>query len=179
MQYFSWRGTSFFSIKFFGHESVNPDGQYSKKNGTAEDSKLDNRLMMDLSQQFCLPLVAISADADKCYDRINHIIMSLLLLTLTREQGPIWSVLRPIQQMKFYQQTGRGDSSTYMGGRAESNSLQGLCQGNGAALACWIMVSLLMMSVFCREGHLSTLTSSITGQTIKFMGEIYINNTIS
>jgi hypothetical protein len=63
-----------------------------------------------------------------------------------------------------------------MGGRTENDPLQGLCQGNGAAPACWIMVSLLMMSVYCREGHISILTSSITGQTIEFMGEIYVNN---
>jgi hypothetical protein len=125
---------------------------------------------MDLSQQFCLPLVAISMDADKCYDRINHIITSLLLLALTGEQGPIWSMLRPIQQMKFYQQTGRGDSSTYMGGHAENDP-------PWHKPSCWMMVSLLMMSVYCREGHVSTLTSSITGQTIQFMGEIYVGNT--
>jgi hypothetical protein len=34
---------------------------------------------MDMSRQFRQPLVAISADADKCYDCINHIVMSLLL----------------------------------------------------------------------------------------------------
>jgi hypothetical protein len=44
---------------------------------------------MDLSRQLQLPLVAILVDADKCYDRINHIVMSLLLLALTGEQGPI------------------------------------------------------------------------------------------
>ncbi len=38
------------------------------------------------------------------------------------------------------------------------------------------MVSLLMMSV-SRGGHVSNLTSSITGQTIEYMGEIYVNNT--
>ncbi len=42
---------------FFGHEAVNrlyeigyiPEDQYSKKSSTAEDSKLDNCLTMDLS----------------------------------------------------------------------------------------------------------------------------------
>ncbi len=90
------RDFNFFNKWFFGHESVNklykigyvPDDQYSKKNITAEDSNLNNRLTMDLSQQFCLPLVAISTDADKCYDRINHIIMSFLLLTLTGNKTP-------------------------------------------------------------------------------------------
>jgi hypothetical protein len=132
--------------------------------------------MMDLLRQFCLPLAAISADADKCYDRRNHIIMSLLLLALMGEQGPIRSMLRPIQQMKFYRRTGWGDSSTYMGGHAENNPLQGLCQGNGAAPACWIMVSLLMLLAYRREGHISTLASPFSGQSIGFMGEIYVDN---
>jgi hypothetical protein len=132
-------GFNFFNKWFFEREAANklyeigsvPEDQYSKKGSTAGDSKLDNRLTMDLSREFCLPLVTISANADKCYDRINRIIMSLLLLALTGEQGPICSMLKPIQQMKFYQRTGCGDSSTYMGGRAEDNPLQGLCRGTG------------------------------------------------
>jgi hypothetical protein len=95
-----------------------------------------------------LPLVATLADSDKCYDRINHIVMSLLLLAPLGEQGPIHAMLQPIQQMKFYQRMGRGNSSTYMGGQSDKDPLQGLCQGNGAAPACWIMVSLLMMSSY-------------------------------
>ncbi len=39
------------------------------------------------------------------------------------------------------------------------------------------MVSLLMMSAYCREGHTSTLTSPVSGQSIEFMGEIYVDNT--
>jgi hypothetical protein len=74
----------------FRHVAVNklykigyiPEDQYSKKGSTAEDSKLNNRLTMDLSRQLRQPLVAVSADANKCYNRINHIIMSLLLLAL-------------------------------------------------------------------------------------------------
>jgi hypothetical protein len=81
---------NFYNKWIFGLVAVNklyeigyvPEDQYSKKGSTAEDSKLDYRLTMDLSRQFCQPLVAVSADADKCYDRINHIIMSLLLLAV-------------------------------------------------------------------------------------------------
>jgi hypothetical protein len=102
---------NFFNKWFFRHEAVNrlykigyvPEDQYSKKSSTVEDSKLDNRLTMDLSQQLQLPLITILAEADKCYNRINHIVMSLLLLAITGEQGPIQAMLQPIQQMKFYQ----------------------------------------------------------------------------
>jgi hypothetical protein len=58
---------NFFNKWFIGHEAVNrlykigyvPEDQSSKKSSTVEDTKLDNRLTMDLSRQLQLPLVAI------------------------------------------------------------------------------------------------------------------------
>jgi hypothetical protein len=78
---------NFFNQWVFGHEAINqlyemqyvPDDQYSQRESIVEDSKFDNRLTMDLSRQFCQPMVALLADANKCYDCINHIVMSLLL----------------------------------------------------------------------------------------------------
>jgi hypothetical protein len=55
--------------------------QFSQKESTAEDARIDNWLRMDISWQLRHPLVAtMSADADKHYNCINHIIMSFLLL---------------------------------------------------------------------------------------------------
>ncbi len=147
---------NFFNKWLFGHVAVNklyklgyiPEDQYSKKSSTAEDSKFDNRLTMDLSCQFRQLLIAVSANADKCYNRINHIIMSLLLLAIGGEDGPISAMFRPIQQMSFFQRTGQGDSDTFMCGQPSCNPLQGLCQGNRVAPACWILLSSLIMSVY-------------------------------
>jgi hypothetical protein len=50
--------------------------------------------------------------------------------------GNVVAMLHPIQTMKFFQRTAQGDSTTFMGGRGRDNPLQGLCQGNGAVLAC-------------------------------------------
>jgi hypothetical protein len=58
----------------------------------------------------------MAADADKCYDRINHIIMLFFLLAMVGTMGPIVAMLHPIQAMKFYQCMARGDSTTFMGG---------------------------------------------------------------
>ena len=58
---------------------ANKLARQNQQASTAEDARLDNRLTMDLSKLSRLPMVAISADADKCYDRINHIILSLVL----------------------------------------------------------------------------------------------------
>ncbi len=105
---------NFFNKWLFGHVTVNklyklgyiPEDQYSKKSSTAEDSKLDNRLTINLSCQFRQPLIAVSANADKCYNQINHIIMTLLLLAIVGEDRPISVMFRPIQQMRFFQRTG-------------------------------------------------------------------------
>jgi hypothetical protein len=115
--------------------------QYSQKESTAKDAWMDNRLTMDISRQLRHPLATMSADADKCYDRINHIIMSILLLAIVGCIGNIVTMLHPIQTMKFFQRTAWGDSVMLIGGRGKDNPLQGLSQGNGTTPACWLMLS--------------------------------------
>jgi hypothetical protein len=95
----------------FGHEAIDklyalghvPGNQYSQKESTAEDTQMDNRLTMNISCQLRHPLATKSADADKCYDSINHIIMLLLLLAIVGCIGNIVAMLHPIQTMKFFQ----------------------------------------------------------------------------
>ena len=85
---------NFFNKWIFGHVAVNklykigyiPEDQYSKKRSTAEDSKLGNHLTMDLFCQFRQPMIAVSANADKFYNWINHTIMSLMLLAVGEEE---------------------------------------------------------------------------------------------
>jgi hypothetical protein len=55
--------------------------------------------------------------------------------------------------------------------------LQGLCQDNGAAQACWLMLSSLMMRVYRKGGHVSTMTLPVSGTPIEFMGKIFVDNT--
>ncbi len=169
----------------FGHEAINklytlgyvPGDQYSQKESTAEDARMDNRLAMDISRQLRHPLATMSADADKCYDRINHIIMLLLLLEIIGCIGNIVAMLHPIQTMKFFQQTAQGDSMTFMGGRGKDNPLQGLCQGNGAAPACWLMLSSVLMHCYQCQGFGLHIISPMSGAIIDFLGEIYDDNT--
>jgi hypothetical protein len=169
----------------FGHKAINkfyalgyaPGNQYSQKESTAEDAQMNNRLTMDISRQLRHPLVTMSADADKCYDCINHIIMLLFLLAIVGCTGNIVTMLQPIQTMKFFQQTAQGDSMTFMGGRVKDNPLQGLCQGNGAAPACWLKLSSLLMHCYQRQGLGLRIIYPMSGAIINFLGEIHVNNT--
>jgi hypothetical protein len=83
-------------------------------------------------------------------------------------------MLTSIQSMKFFQHIGRGDSNTYMGGRSESNPLQGLCQANGCAPACWLMLISTIMVCYKKAGYGSSIVSPMSGVSIEFMGNIYV-----
>jgi hypothetical protein len=54
------------------------------------------------------PLATMAANADRCYDQINHIIMSLLLLAIVGSIGSIMAMLFPIQTMKNFPKDGKG-----------------------------------------------------------------------
>jgi hypothetical protein len=55
-----------------------PEDLFSQKGSTAEDAKFDKTLMADLSRQACHPMIVTLADAAYCYDRVNHVNMSLV-----------------------------------------------------------------------------------------------------
>jgi hypothetical protein len=129
---------------------------------------MDNRLMVDISRQLRHPLATMFANSDKCYDQINHIIMLLLLLAIIGLMGPVVAMLYPIQTMKFFQRTAQGDSNTFMGGRDRDYPFQGLCQGNKAAPACWLVISSLLMHGYQRRGFGSRILSPISGAIIEF-----------
>ena len=176
---------NFFNKWTFGHMAMNelyrleyiPQDQYSQRGSTAEDARMDSRLTTDLSRQLRQPMAIAAVDADQCYDRINHIIMSLVLLAVVGSAGLVAALLRPIQTMRFFQRTAWGDSSSFMGGRRGNRPLHGLCQGNGAAPACWLMLSSLLMHCYQRQGFGSKLLSPISGKIIEFMGEMFVDDT--
>ncbi len=71
--------------------------------------------MADLSRQARQPMIVTSADVAYCYDRVNHIIMSLVWLVLTKGNiSAIVVALICLQMMKFFQQTGFGKSKTFL-----------------------------------------------------------------
>jgi hypothetical protein len=60
-----------------------PEELLSQKGSTAKDAKFDKTLMVDLSRQARHPMTIVLADAAFCYDRVKHVIMSLVWLELT------------------------------------------------------------------------------------------------
>ena len=93
-----------------------PKEHFSKKGSTAEDAKFDKTLTEDLSQQARHPMAVVSVDAAQCYNRVNHVIMSIVWLALIGTMAPIRVLLHCMQNMKLFQRTGFGDSTTFLDG---------------------------------------------------------------
>ncbi len=126
-----------------------PEELFSQKGSTAGDAKFDKTLMVDLSWQARQPMTVVSADAAYCYDRVNHVIMSLVWLALTNGNIPaIVATLICLQTMKFFQRTGFGESKTFFGGEGIRLYMMGLGQGNRAAPPSWIQLSAVLVNVF-------------------------------
>ncbi len=126
-----------------------PEELFSQKGNTAEDAKFNKTLMADLSRQARHPMTIVLADAAYCYNRVNHIIISLIWLVLTNGNIPaIVASLVCLQTMKFFQHTGFGESKTFFGGKSYFPYMMGLGQRNKAAPPSWIHLSAVLVTIF-------------------------------
>ena len=157
-------------------EGIIPPEQYSDKEHTSEDGTFDKILQSDISRQKRIPLCIVSADAANCYDRVHHAIMALMFLAVGVHSGAIVAMLRSIQLMKFFLRTGWGESSSFIGGDI-LRILHGLCQGNGAAPASWLIVSSILVRAYKTMGFGASMQAPITRVWLDTAGVIFVDDT--
>ena len=157
-------------------EGIIPQEQYSDKQSTAEDGTFDKILQGDIAWQRRMPFAILSADAANCYDRIHHSIMALLFLALGVHTGVIAAMLRSIQIMKFFLRTGWGESTSFIGGDP-LRIMHGMCQGNGASPAAWLVLSAIIVRAYKSLGFGCKLKSPITRTLLDTMGVLYVDDT--
>jgi hypothetical protein len=151
-----------------------PEELFSQKGSTAKDAKFDKTLMADLSKQARHPMTIVLADAAYCYDRVNHVIMSLVWLVLTNGNIPaIVASLICLQTMKFFQRTGFGESKTFFGGNLFFPYMMGLGQGSRAALPSWIQLSTALVTIFKQLALGALIQNPISVELIHTMGTLY------
>jgi hypothetical protein len=155
-----------------------PKELFSQKGSTAEDAKFNTTLMADLSRQARQPMAIILADAAYCYDRVNHVIMSLVWLVLTNGNIPsIVAAMICLQTTKFFQRTSFGKSKTFFGGPSYSPYMMGLGQGNRATPPSWIQLSTVLVNVFKQLNLGALIRDPITAKTIHSMGALFVDDT--
>jgi len=116
-------------------------------------------------------MTIISADAANCYDRVNHVVMSLVWLTLLNgNTSAVVVALICLQTMKFFQQTGFRESKTFIGGKDLIKYIMGLGQGSRAAPPSWIQLSSVLINVYKQLGLGCYMTDMISLEEIHSAG---------
>ncbi len=121
-------------------------------------------------------MTVVSADVAYCYNRVNHIVMLLVWLVLTGNTPAIVATLICLQTMKFFQQTGFGNSKSFFGGPRYELYMMGLGQGNRAAPPSWIQLSAVMVNVYKQLGLGTDIHDPITDDIIHSMGAMFADD---
>jgi hypothetical protein len=158
------------------HYELIPEEIYSERNRLADDGTLAKVLFYDIVQQTRLPAGISAVDAYNCYDRIAHPIASMVFQVLGVPKLAIVSMLSTIQDMKFFLQTGYGDSKDYAGSTGEMKT-QGLCQGNGAAPTGWTVTGIAMIQAHKWKGHGMHLYCPILKKEMHLAGTLFVDDT--
>ncbi len=117
---------------------------FSKKNRMANKGTLCKTLFYDISRQARVPRAIVLVNASNCYDRMAHTMVLLIFQAFGVPTTAVKTILGAIENMKFFLQTGFGDSKLYANGGV-SIKTQGLTQGNGASPAGWAVMSICIL----------------------------------
>jgi hypothetical protein len=123
-----------------------------KKNRMANKGTLCKTLFYNITRQATVPAAIASVDTSNCYDQIEHAMASLVFQAVRVPSSAVESMLRTIENMKFFLWTGFGNSTSFAGGGI-SIKTQGMCQGNGAAPAGWVVISICIQNAHSKKGH--------------------------
>ena len=134
------------------------------------------RLMFfDLVRQKKFNAALGSYDAQTCYDRVAHNFTSLAVQSVGTPAPIIITMLKAIQLMQFHLRTGFGDSdATYSGTTARP--YQGLCQGNGAAPAIWLLISSFIIQYMRRMGHEVVIHAAISNEILRYVALLFVDD---
>ena len=122
-------------------------------------------------------MAVVSVDAAQCYDRVNHVIMSLVWLALIRHLGPIAVMLSCLQTMRLFQRTGFGDSTTFLDGGNLDEYLIGLGQGSRGAPASWVQISSMIVMILRSLNYGAKIIDPITRSVIHTVGSMFVDDT--
>ena len=158
-----------------------PEEVFSERNRLADDGTLSKVLFFDIACQLWWPAGLASFNADNCYDCIAHPMASMIFQSFGVPTPAIALQLSTIEQMKFFLRTGYGDSKGFAGGNQEDKEdpvqTQGMCQGNGASPAAWLVTSIPMISAHKKKGHGAYFMAPISGQSCHLAGGLFVNDT--
>ena len=147
----------------------------SRKLHEAVEVALNRKLSSDVMRQLRRPGTITGVDASQCYDRIVHSIVILIARHVGLNLLPLLALFGVIQHMKYYVRTGFGESTSMYGGTRDI-PFQGTCQGNGASPAYWILITMVMVRVMYKRGHVMSLQYPMSDEELRCMGFVFVDD---
>jgi hypothetical protein len=152
-----------------------PEEIFSEKNWMADDGSLAKTLFYDIVRQTCSLAAIASVDASNCYDRIADAMASLIFQSFGVEDTAVAAILETIQEMKFFLCTAYGDLKVFAGLLIEIKT-QGLGQGNGASLAGWCVISIMILRAHGAKGHGMHVIAPMSQVRRSLLAVLYVND---
>jgi hypothetical protein len=149
---------------------------YSEQNKMADDGMLTKVLIYYIFRQTRRPAGIALVDANNCYNRIAHAIISMVFQAFGVPLTAVEALLTTIQEIKFFLCMGFGDSTDFASSKFKIKT-QGLCQGNGASPVGWAVVSICIINAHKKRGHGAHFICPITQLRSHIAGVIYVDDT--
>ncbi len=143
----------------------------------ANDGTLCKTLFYDITRQARVPAAIALVDASNCYDRIAHAMASPVFQAFRIPITAVESMLATIENMKFFLWTGFGDLTSFFLGGGISIKMQGMCQGNGASPAAWVVISICILKAHGRKGYGAKFVCPITKLEKHLSAILYVDDT--
>jgi len=154
---------------------------YSERHRLMEDGTLSKILFFDIACQLHCSAGLASVDANNCYNHIAHPMASMIFQAFGVPTPAIVSKLSTIQRMKFFLHTGYSDLGGYAGGNQDNTEdpirTQGMCQGNGASPAAWLVTSIPMIKAYRQKGHGTHFIAPISELSCHLIRGLFVDNT--
>ena len=92
------------------------------------------------------------------------------------EETAVLAMLETIQEMKFFLRMAFGDSREFAGSAIEAKT-QGLGQGNGASLAGWCVISIMILRAHGARGHGAHFIAPLSQVSSSLSAILYVDGT--
>jgi hypothetical protein len=153
-----------------------PEEIFSERNRTANDGGLAKTLFYNIAHRLRIPAAIALVDASNCYDRIAHAMASLIFQSFGVKDTAVMAMLEVIQEMKFFLRTAFGDFRDFSGSTIEVKT-QGLGQGNGASLAGWCVISIMILQAHGAKGHGAHFIAPLSQVRSSLSAILYVDDT--
>ena len=162
------------------HDALNKHQFGGRKNHQAIRAALGKRLTMDLMRQKVRAGSMISNDAKSCFDRILHLIAFLCMARQGISYTALTSMFLTLQNAHHHVRTAFGVSKTSYGGKKHHQTSlpsHGIGQGNGAATACWAVISSILITLMVQAGLCATFTMALSASILTVACLAFVDDT--